>query len=413
MKNNTDRRNFIRNISLGIIGTGLTTPAFSENKILTHNKILPLNHLNNLPEELLLENGLSYFNTGSLGPTPLRIIDKIREINFELESNPVGKNWGKIGNMADTTRELIASFINAEKEEIFLTRNTTEGLNLLAMGLQLSKNDEIITTTDEHEGSLAGWNFLEKYYQVKVKRIAIPRDNISKERVIELIKKEITPQTKVCSFMDVSTITGMRMPIKEISKLTRPKNIFLICDGAQSLGMLNIDIQKLDVDAFAASGHKWLLGPKETGFLYLNKKSKNQIKHPQLESGFNAYNHNTGTKNVANIIGLGEIIKLNKNWGGMLKIEEHNLNLGRYLKEELQKNKNSKLISPLEECSLSGLSSIILKNKSAKEVYKELNNKKIVVKKLDKQNVLRFSTHIFNTEKEVNLLLSTLHSVLK
>ena len=96
-----------------------------------------------------------------------------------------------------------------------------------------------------------------------------PRKDLTPKQVTDIIEENITEKTKVLSLMDVCTITGMRMPMKEVAAIAEQKEILLVCDGAQSAGMMNVDVREMGVDTFATSGHKWLMGPKETGFVYI------------------------------------------------------------------------------------------------------------------------------------------------
>lgn len=412
-KNNVSaRRKFLRNISLGTLGAGLGLKAFAAPKNVLPNNLLPGWTNNKIRQQLMLQPGLQYFNTGSLGPSPKVVFDKVIEVARKLELNPVGQNWGKLGVMADEVRQQIAEYIHASKEEIIMTRNTTEGMNLVAQALQLKPGDEVITSTDEHYGGQAGWEFLEKYKGIKIRRVKFPQGNATTQKVTELIKKQISPRTKVCSLMQVSTVTGMRLPFEQIAKITQPKGILLVCDGAQSAGMLKVDVKAMGVDIFATSGHKWLLGPKETGFLYIKKEVQNRMKATQLETGFKVYNHNTGTRNVVNIVGLGEALRVNQKWGGIEKTEQHNIKLATYLRSELKALSGIQIISPEEPALQSALVSVVLKQQNAKQVYKQLKQQNIIVKKLNGQT-LRFSPHIFHTPKDIDVLLKALAVVIK
>ncbi|TQV88226.1 aminotransferase class V-fold PLP-dependent enzyme [Aliikangiella coralliicola] len=415
LKNKLNRRNFIRNISYSALGVSLGLPASSasnQNPSISNNLKEP-HKTYRIKDHLMLQPGLSYFNTGSLGPTPQIVLNTVNEVTQLLEQNPVENNWGKLGRTADNVRNLIADYINANREEILLTRNTTEGMNLIAGGLQLKPGDEIVTSTDEHYGGLAGWKFLEKYHGVKVVNIEFPKHNITPELIIEKIKKSLTSRTRVCSFMDISTVTGLRMPLRQIADLVTPRNILLVCDGAQSAGMQKVDVAEMGVDVFATSGHKWLLGPKETGFLYIRKEIQEQIRSIQLETGFRVYNHNTGTRNIANIIGLGKAIEMQQNWGGIAQVQQDILSLSNDLKTHLKSLPGLTVISPEDPTLQSGITSVILEDHDVKKIYKELKLRDIIVKKLAKQNILRFSTHIFNTQDELEHLVKTLQILLK
>ncbi|CAL2106411.1 Aminotransferase class V-fold PLP-dependent enzyme [Tenacibaculum sp. 190524A02b] len=410
----SSRRKFLQKVSLGVMGASIGTRAFAASPLplFQNKKQLLKADSKSIRKEFLLEEGLSYFNTGSLGPSTQQVVETVYKNMCLLEANPVSNNWGPIGRQANAVRTKIANYINAQEDEIILTRNTTEGMNMLVKGLQLKEGDEVIISTDEHYGGRVGWEYLEKHQGIKVKKIAFPRKNLTTDEVLEIIKKQITSKTKVCSFMDVSTVTGMRMPFKELSEITKPKGIFLISDGAQSIGMLQVDVKVMGVDAFAASGHKWMLGPKETGFLYIAKNQQKNINTLELASGYKLYNHNTGTRNVANFIGLGKAIDEQAKWGGIQAIEKHNTKLASYLLKALQENKQASILTSNSKELQSGIVAITPKRKTSKEIYTTLKEKNMVVKNLGKINVLRFSTHIFNTQKEVDVLIRNLTELL-
>ncbi|MDZ7648696.1 MAG: aminotransferase class V-fold PLP-dependent enzyme [Cytophagales bacterium] len=103
----------------------------------------------------------------------------------------------------------------------------------------------------------------------------------------------------------MNTITGMLMPFTEIVKITRPNGIYLIADGAQAPGLVHVNVKELGVDAYSASGHKWLMGPKETGFLFIRKEFQELVQSVFTFSGLTAYSASSGTQNVSTIIGLG------------------------------------------------------------------------------------------------------------
>ena len=196
----------------------------------------------------------------------------------ELESNPVVYNWGELGNAMEEVREKVARFIGTDKANIILTRNTTEGINLVGSCLDLKPGDEILITNNEHGGGECGLIYLAKRTGANIKKIEMPLPVQDKEQLIDLIRSNITSKTKVLLLSHVTTLTGLRMPWKEITEFTRSRGILSIADGAQAPGMLKVDVQYLGIDIYASSGHKWLLGPKETGFLYLRPAIQERIK---------------------------------------------------------------------------------------------------------------------------------------
>ncbi|MBK7651129.1 MAG: aminotransferase class V-fold PLP-dependent enzyme [Flammeovirgaceae bacterium] len=235
----SSRRKFIKTASLFAGGSiSLLNSGFTKEETIDFEKATNDDELFAMVrKQLLIPDKRIYLNTGSLGPSPLDVIDGMHTTTRQLESNPVGENWGPLGNQMELVRKKVADFIHAEVDEIVLTRNTTEGFNLIAQSFKLEAGDEIITTTLEHGGGEVGLDFLVKTKGAVLKKIELPLPGNSVIEIVEGIKKEITPKTKLLMLSHVNTITGMLMPFAEITKITRPNGIYLIADGAQAPGL--------------------------------------------------------------------------------------------------------------------------------------------------------------------------------
>ena len=367
--------------------------------------------LKNIRSSLGLKKGLVYMNTGSLGPTPSWVTQKEFDLIRELELNPVNNNWGPLGDRMELVRSKAAVFLNCESSEVVLTRNTTEGLNMISATLSLKQGDEILTTGSEHGGAENGINYAAKVSGATIVKVDLPMPAMNKEEVIAKIVNAITDNTKVLLLSQVTTIEGMQMPLEEISNAIRGKDIYFIVDGAQSAGMLQIDLKKMDVDAFATSGHKWLMGPKETGLLFVKKSSQDRIQPVFTFSGFQTYSASSGTRNVAHQIALGEMLDWHMQFGTQ-QIENTALQLGQYCYEKLSAVKNIKIISPSDRSLRSALISFTLQKSTNRELYNHLKSKNIIVKVLPKHNAVRLSNHIFNTEGEVDKTISEIQKFL-
>jgi len=413
----TSRRKFIK--AAGLL-SGLTAmPLLSEGFSTKENISLPDFRSASTDDELfamvrqqlLVPANRIYLNTGSLGPCPVHIIDAIHANTRQLEMNPVGENWGPLGNQMELVRKKVADFIHADVEEIVLTRNTTEGLNLIAQSLQLSEGDEIITTTLEHGGGEVGLEFLVKTKGATLKKIELPLPGNSVEVIVNTIRQSITPKTKLVMLSHVNTITGLLMPFAEIAKITQPKGIYLIADGAQAPGLTKVDVKALGVDAYSASGHKWLMGPKETGFLYVNKKLQDKVHPVFTASGFSVYSASSGTRNVATIIGLGLAIDFH-NSIGTDKIQERTLQLRNYCLAELKKLKGLKIISPEARSLSTGIVSFSLNSVKNVNIFNTLKDQDIIVKLLSQHNGIRISCHVFVSKKDIDQFVKALKPLL-
>src|SRR3954451_4474138 len=289
------RRRFIESLATGMAAFAADRPAGSAEgggfKAL-HDEIAVTGETTaawaRVRREFLLNPGMVHLNTGSLGATPRRVLAAVAAWMYELEGDPVSNVFGPMGHRMEDVRSKAAEFLGARLDEVVLTENTTSGMKAVAQGLSglFKPGDEILTTNHEHPAGSVCWDYLAKHHGARIVTIAMPAPVKDKGQILELVAKHITPRTRVCSFSHVETITGLRMPLAEIAALTRPREIFLVCDGAQAPGMLQVDVKALGVDAYASSSHKWILAPKGCGLLYVRKEVQERIQPLVLSTGY-------------------------------------------------------------------------------------------------------------------------------
>ena len=172
--------------------------------------------------EFRLNPGLVHLNCGSIGATPRVVTDALTAYLAELEGNPLANTWGGLGNEMETVRAKGAEFIGAEQDETVLTRNTTEGMNHVASGLDLQPGDEVLTTNHEHGGGMVCWQHLARTRGVVVRYIKMPNPVRDAAEIVQLVEDHLTPRTRVCSFCHIDTITGLQLPLTAIAALTQP-----------------------------------------------------------------------------------------------------------------------------------------------------------------------------------------------
>ena len=357
--------------------------------------------------EYLFADGITYLNTGTLGPCRKDTIEESVKAWEDLETFPV-KFYGKFGaeTLAEKTRATAASFLGCDQSEIVITNSTTSGMNAVAQGLRLKAGDRIITTNQEHGGGLLGWKYFEKYYGVVIDTVTIPPSENNAEAIVERIKKKIGRKTKLISVSHVFSSTGLRMPISEISSLARSKGVLCIVDGAQSAGAIKVDVKELGCHAYATSGHKWLMGPKGTGLLYISKDAQPIIRPMQFEESYNTYNDGNGVVNLACILGLGKAIEYLESIG-VGKVEEHNISIRNRLYDAVRDAPNAKVVSPPPGPLASPMLTLLLSNKFDRQAFVKmlLDKYKLSIRPTHPEfgfNGIRFSMHIFNTADQVD-----------
>lgn len=405
-----NRRTFLGSAAVGAAGGLLAKSVFPSPVARGVETFFP-------SSEYLFSEGITYLNTGTLGPCRRETIDASMTAWEDLESQPV-KFYGILGakELAEKTRTTAAKFLGCDVNEIMITSSTTNGMNAVAQGLRLRPGDRIIATDQEHGGGLHCWEYFQKYYGTKIDKVAIPRGEYYGDAIVKLIAKAITKRTRVITVSHVFSSTGLRMPIAEISALARSKGIFCIVDGAQAAGAIRVNVKELGCHAYATSGHKWLMGPKGTGLLYLSNDAQAAIRPMQFEESYNTYNNTNGVVNLACILGLAKAIEYLESVG-IGKVEEHNISIRNRLYDSLRDVPNATIVSPPAGPLASPMLTLLLSDKFDRQVFvKMLQDKyKLVIRSTHKEfgfNGIRFSMHIFNTGNEVDIAAEILRKEL-
>lgn len=286
----------------------------------------------------ILSNDIIYFDNAATTFKPKCVIDKINDYYNNYCSNSHRGDYNisfKVDDEIDNTRNLVHKFINSKlKEEIIFTRNTTESLNLIVFGFfynYLCDNDEVILSKDEHASNILPWLILSKYKNINIKFI----DNVCN------LKSFVTKNTKVISLAYITNVYGDVRDIENIIKFAHQNNILVVVDGAQSVPHKKIDVLRLDIDFLAFSAHK-MCGPTGVGVLYGKYELLKRMNPILYGGGMNKdydstklilsdipYKFESGTIDIANIIGFSESIKYLNNIG-ICNIEDYISKLRKY-----------------------------------------------------------------------------------
>ena len=235
-------------------------------------------NLNKIRQEIPALQKSTYMNTGWSGPSPTRVLDRIRQtLEQEAAEGPATPKFLLIQEVIfDAARKAVAAFLNADEEEIALTQSTTEGLNIVVNGLPWKQGDQVITFNLEHSSVLMPLFFLQQRYGVRIDVIELsPRE--SPEGILAKVREALSLDTKLVALSHIQYSCGLPMPLKEIGELVRDSGIHLLVDGAQAVGQMPVDLHDLGCDFYALPGQKWLLGPEGVGALYIRKELIPQV----------------------------------------------------------------------------------------------------------------------------------------
>jgi len=354
-----------------------------------------------------------YFNTGGLGASSYSVIDAVKHKMDELESV---SETGHSEDLWNSLKEKAARMFGAEPSEIAFTRNATEGMNIVAYGLPLKRGDEVILSTHEHVGGTLCWLNRQKRDGIVVK--TFEPDLTRAEGNLERIEKLITSKTRAISISHVTCTTGQKLPVKEICKLAHDKGLWIVLDGAQTVGMFPVNVKDYGCDAYATSGHKWLLGPKGTGLLYVRKDMLDVIQPIEVgaysDNGYDlikgtidyhptAQRYEYGTVNVPLNVGIGAAIDFLE-CIGMENVWARDQALSTHLTQGLSEIKNVEVMTPISEAERGAMITFKMKNIEMAKLQSFLAEKyRLRTRGVGEANLngLRISTHIYNNFEEV------------
>jgi selenocysteine lyase/cysteine desulfurase len=362
-------------------------------------------------DDYLFAPGLVYLQTASLGPTPRPVLDRTVAAWRELETNPTFIGYGAQEHAMDEVRAKAAAFLGAKPDEIVLTRSTTDGLNWVAQGLGLGAGDRVLTTDQEHPGGRSCWDYLARKHGVVLDVVPIPPDRSDAASIVTGFAGRLTPRTRALSFSHLLSSTGLRMPVAELCALARTVGAVAVVDGAQAAGGIAVDVKALGCHVYATSGHKWLLGPKGTGLLYLSDDLAGRVDPIALQGGRAAYSSSSGVSNIPGVLGLGAALDY-LSAIGLARIEAHNLSLRNRLFASLPKVKRLRVVSPAPGPQASPLITFELPQgvDSRALQLRLLEKHQVMVKVVPGQwlNGHRLSTHLFNSEADADVAVAAL-----
>jgi cysteine desulfurase/selenocysteine lyase len=374
---------------------------------------------NSLRDEFDLSPGIVFLNNGTMGLSPRVVIEAVYSNLKQANSEVVYGGWEK-------TTEVLANYFGADKDEIGLTHNVTDGINIIAQGLPLKKGDEIIVSNQEHVGNALPWlaRAQRDGLNIKVLDLTLP-----KESLLASLKSLISNRTKVIALPHIPCTTGRIIPAEEIGEIAKSKNIYYFLDGAHGAGMLDLDLGKMNCDFYATCTHKWMLGPIGTGFIFIRKNKMDAITPiftgAYSDTGWNlvdgnpriygwsksAGRHTNGTQNRALFDGVIAAVKFHESLGKKEVARQIRLRNDN-LYEKLTGIPEIKLVTPENERA--GLCAFTFVKHDFQDFYKHCREKGIVVRAVPENeiNAIRVSTHIYNTNEEIDTFVQTLREYL-
>ena len=426
---NLDRRTFLRHSAFGAAGLAGAARLASAEGAAAATPALPAFDAQR-PEtfwsavraQFPLANTLTYFNTGGLGPSCQPALDAVAETTRRLQARSEHGH-----DLFAGARKVVAAYLGADADEIAFVRNATEANAIIGAGLVLSPGDEVIFETHAHPGGSYPWVHQEKLRGIVTRLFEPdPRDPAGN---LERIERLMTPRTRAVQVSHVTAPTGIVMPVAEIGRRCRERNVWFHIDGAQSAGMFPIALRELGCDSYATSGHKWMNGPLETGLLYVRRERINDVA-PTLVGAYSgeleflpgalklattAVRFEYGTRNSAAAVGLAAAVKFHEQVGPG-RIAERGRGLAARVRSGLATLPGVQILTPaLPEMSASMITFRAEKLPFDQLFGRLLREHAIRARPVSEQklNALRVSTHFFNSPGECDALVAAVDKILR
>lgn len=419
----THRRSFLKQLSVGAAGTVL----LSSFKGVETDQVPTLIKTNDTSEifwesvkaQFKFAPKLRYFNNGSLGSCPIPVQNATNEFRATLDGYPSKYMWGGWRNEKEDVREKVANIFSVSKEEIALTHNTTEGMNLIAKSFYFKEGDEVILIDHEHQSAVIPWTVWQEEKGVKLVRPVIPILPKTVAEIVKIYEDAITTRTKVISMCHVINTNGMILPVKEVSEMAHKKGILVAVDGAQAPGMFNINLKNLGCDFYTASAHKWLFAPKGISVFYAKEESQYHLKPLMVANGYRDPSirrlENYNTRNLPELLGLGSAIDFINNIG-MTKIHVRSYELKHYFRDKISDNPKFRLKTPENNALSCAIQTLEVVGKNVRDVRNTLRDDYgIDVRPMSTYdlNGIRISFAIFITKKDIDYLVEALETIAK
>ena len=410
-----DKRNFIK--TLGALSVSSLVSASELTKIKSVSHSLPKTKSD---EELwttvrshyILKDDYINLESGyySIIPNPVleHFIKHVKHVNIEgsyYMRNDLNKN-------KDRVISELAKLVGSTSDQIGITRNATESLDLVISGYQWERGDEAIYAKQDYGTMKEMFEQISLRYGVKTKIVSIPNHPKSDEEIISIYESQITDKTKLIMMCHMINITGQILPVKKICEMAHSYGVEVMVDGAHCVGHFDFSIDEFNCDYYGSSLHKWLATPLGAGLLYVNKNNTHKI-WPLLANGntnkkdIKRLNH-IGTHPVHTDLAISNSIDYT-NWIGMKKKEKRMRYLQRYWSDKLRIIENIIINTPEDINRSCGIGNVGLTNMSPSQMSKVLFEKyKIFTVAIDYANVkgCRISPNIFTTTNELDQFVS-------
>ena len=359
-------------------------------------------------DQFVMPRDLGVMNAANLCPSSAPVLEAMYENTRDMDRDPSPQNRVKMREGKGATRQLLADFLRVTPEEIIITRNTSEANNMVSSGVHLGEGDEVVLFADNHPSNKLAWQSKSERFGFTIRELPNPNPHPGPEYYIEAVRAALTSRTRVLAFTHLTNTVGDLMPARELCRLAHERDVLSLLDGAQSFGLLDVDLSDIQPDFYTGSAHKWPCGPKETGVLFINERAHDKIWASIISAGrgdvgISRTFESFGQRDEPAIIAFGEALKFQTRIGRQA-IEKRSQQLAQLAIRELSTIDGVKVWTSPDPSRSSAVVSFLPGNLDVRRLSAALyENDRIgcATRGGQDRGGLRFSPHFYNLQSEV------------
>ncbi|MGQ9853580.1 MAG: aminotransferase class V-fold PLP-dependent enzyme [Candidatus Oleimicrobiaceae bacterium] len=366
-----------------------------------------------------VDRTLINLNSGALSPSPAVVMEALQRHWVFGNKAPCYSMWQVLEPQREQVRSQLAAAFGCDTEEIALTRNASEGLQICQFGLDFKQGDEVLTTTQDYPRMLTTWKQRERREGIVLRQFSLPVPAEDPDKVVSLFAANITARTKVILMCHVINLTGQILPVKRVVQMARARGIPVIVDGAHAFAHLDFVHGELDCDYYATSLHKWLCAPHGTGFLYVRKEKIHELwplmAAPAAMDGDIRKFEEIGTHPAAPYLAIAEALTFHQGMGPKRK-EARLLYLRDWWAKRLIQHERVRLHTSLKPGVSSGLGTFQLEGVDSAALAQHLWERyRILVAAIKHPEFegIRVSPNVYTTLEEIDRFCEAVERVIK
>ncbi len=391
--------------------------------------------LSDARSRLALAPTVSYLNSGSLGPPSLRVVESVSCFRSELAANPVDFLLRRVPPLLWKARAKFAEFLGGDPRRLLFATNVTEAVNLIAASVQLAAPGEILLSDHEYTTMQWCWERAAKRCGLDLRTFPLPDRPKAPEELLDAACKAITPRTRLLFISHVVSSTGVIVPVREICDAAHHRGIVTVVDGAHGPAFTSVQLGELTCDYYVGSGHKWLLAPTGTAFLYFGVSRVDSVEPMQLSWGYRLPNEGgaaderdrfgstprlrrlecQGTRDICPWLAVPDAIEFLAGYGNR-QIWRRMRELASYTRCRLSGLSGLVLMTPDDPAMSGAMTAFALPDRTdpswlQTQLWDQFRLE-VAMPEQGTQAMIRVSTHFFNTEVEIDLLADALEDLL-